>query len=409
MRQNPLRHLPAATLILIVLAVSPSIASAQGMRDALAAAWERHPTARALNARQEEFAARHEAADSVLAGAPSAGLSNRNDRLQRDTGQREWEASITLPLWLPGYQARTLALIEREHSAYAALVEQSRWKLAGEVREAWWQAMLAANERDVARARSESARLLAGDVERRVRAGDLPRMDGNQARSAEAAAEAALAEADSRAHRAARNFLALTGQPALPASDSMIEQRHRADHDATITHPQLAPLERAINAARARLEIATKNVRDLPELTFGMRRERPLQDAAWESSAIVGVRIPLATDSRNRPKIAAANADLIEAEALLPYEKGRVDAEREAALRELERSDQSLARAETRRALATEMRREYARAFTHGNIDLPQRLRVEADAFDAELAAARARIEAARSISRYNQALGILP
>ena len=163
------------------------------------------------------------------------------------------------------------------------------------------------------------------------------------------------------------------------------------------------------SAARARLEIATKNVRDLPELTFGMRRERPLQDAAWESSAIVGVRIPLATDSRNRPKIAAANADLIEAEALLPYEKGRVDAERDAALRELERSDQSLARAETRRALATEMRREYARAFTHGNIDLPQRLRVEADAFDAELAAARARIEAARSISRYNQALGILP
>ena len=65
-----------------------------------------------------------------------------------------------------------------------------------------------------------------------------------------------------------------------------------------------------------------------------------------ESTAIVGVRIPLATDVRNRPKIAAANADLIEAEALLPYEQGRVDAEREAALRELERSEEALARAE---------------------------------------------------------------
>jgi len=56
-----------------------------------------------------------------------------------------------------------------------------------------------------------------------------------------------------------------------------------------------------------------------------------------------------------------------------------------------------------------EMRREYARAFSLGNIDLPQRLRIEADAFDAELAAARARIEASRAISRYNQAIGMLP
>jgi cobalt-zinc-cadmium efflux system outer membrane protein len=175
------------------------------------------------------------------------------------------------------------------------------------------------------------------------------------------------------------------------------------------THPQLAPLEQAIGAARARLDLAAKNVRDMPELTIGVRRERPLQDTGWESSTIIGVRIPLATDARNRPKIAAANADLIEAEALLPYEQGRIDAEREAAGRDLERADESLARAETRRHLAAEMRREYARAFTLGNIDLPQRLRIEADAFDAELSAARARIEAARSISRYNQALGILP
>lgn len=409
MRQKPLRHFPAATLILIMLAASPSIASAQGMRDALAAAWERHPTARALSARQDEFTARHEAADSLLAGAPTAGLSNRNDRLQRDNGQREWEGGITLPLWLPGYQARTLALIEREQSAFTALVAQSRWKLAGEVREAWWQAMLAANERDVARARAESTRQLASDVERRVRAGDLPRMDANQARSAEAAAEGVLAEADGRAHRAARSYLSLTGQPALPARERMHEQRQKPDPESSSIHPQLAPLERAIVAARARLEIATKNVRDLPELTFGMRRERAVNDAAWESTAIVGVRIPLATDVRNRPKIAAANADLIEAEALLPYEQGRVDAEREAALRELERSEEALARAETRRTLAMEMRREYARAFALGNIDLPQRLRIEADAFDAELAAARARIEASRAISRYNQAIGMLP
>ncbi len=398
----------ARTLVSIVIACSPLVptAHAQTMHDVFAAAWERHPAARSVTARQDEFAARHDAADSILAGAPAATLSNRSDRLQRDTGQREWEAGIALPVWLPGYQSRTLALIERERSAYAALVEQARWKLAGEVREAWWQAMLAANEREIARTRADSARQLAQDVERRIRAGDLPRMDGNQARSAEAAAEAAFAEADGRANRAARAFLALTGLAALPAGDGMREQRQR---EAAAEHPQLAPLTRAVAAAKARLDIAARNVRELPEITLGLRREQAMRDATWEGSTVIGVRIPLATDARNRPKIAAANADLIEAEAMLPYEQHRVEAEHDAATRELERADEALVRADTRRKLAAEMRHEYARAFALGNIDLPQRLRIEADAFDAELSAARARIEAARAVSRYNQAIGVLP
>jgi cobalt-zinc-cadmium efflux system outer membrane protein len=391
---------------LLIFALPVPMAQAQSLHDVFTAAWERHPVARSLAARQDEFAARHDAADSLLAGAPAATLSNRNDRLQRDTGQREWEAGIALPLWLPGYKARTLALIERERSAHAALVEQARWRLAGEVREAWWQAMLAANEREIARARADSASQLAQDVARRIRAGDVPRMDGNQARSVEAAAEAALAEADGRAHRAARGFLALTGLAALPPADGMHERRQR---EAAAEHPQLAPLARAVAAARARLDVAAKNVRELPEITVGMRRERAVQEAGWDSSTIVGIRIPFATDVRNRPKIAAANAELIEAEALLPYELSRVEAEQEAATRELERADEARARTESRQQLAAEMRREYARAFALGNIDLPQRLRIEADAFDAKLAAARARIESARAISRYNQAIGVLP
>ncbi|HEX5802395.1 MAG TPA: TolC family protein [Azospira sp.] len=391
----------------MTLALLAPAANAQTLREAVDAAWARQPAARTLAARQDEFSARRDAADSFLSGAPAATLANRNDRLQRDTGQSEWEAGLALPLWLPGYQARTLALIERERESFAALVDEARWRLAGEVREGWWQYRLAANERELASRRAESARQLVADVDRRVRAGDLPRIDLNQARGAEAAAEAALAEADARAHRAARAFLALTGFAALPAPDGMDETRRSTE--ATATHPRLAPLERAVAAARARLQIASRNVRDLPELAFGLRRERPLEGAGWESSSSVEIRIPLATDARNRPKIAAANAELIEAESQLPYEQARVDAELDTARLELTRAAEATERAELRRTLAAETQHEYARAFALGNIDLPQRLRIEADSFDAELAAARARIEAARAVSRYNQAIGVLP
>lgn len=402
-----LRPFAAAFLTAALLAPQAASAEVRTMSDALAAAWQRHPASRALGARQEEFAARRDAADSFLSAPPSISLSNRNDRLQRDTGQSEWDAGVALPLWLPGYQARTLALIERERDAHAALADEIRWRLAGEVREGWWQYQLAINERELATRRTGAARQLVADVERRVRAGDLPRMDLNQARSAEAAADAALAEAEARAHRSARSFLALTGLAEAPPDAMMAEARRNADPAAP--HPRLAALEIAAAAARARLQIASRNVRDLPELAVGLRRERPLDGAAWESSTSVEIRFPLATDSRNRPKIAAANAELIEVEAQLPYEQARVAAEYDAAERELQLAAEAARRAAHRQALAAETQREYSRAFALGNIDLPQRLRVEADAFDAELAAARARIEASRAVSRYNQAIGALP
>ncbi|MCM8611985.1 TolC family protein [Accumulibacter sp.] len=405
-RSTQSRLFTAILFVTASLSGPPAAAETPTMGQAFAAAWERHPTARTAAARHDEFAARRDAADSVLSGAPTATLSNRNDRLQRDAGQSEWEAGIALPLWLPGYQERTLALLGREQSAYATLLELARWQLAGEVRERWWQAMLAAHERAVAEARSDAARQLANDVERRVRAGEVPRMDANQARATAAAAAAVVAEADGRAHRAERSFLALTGLPLLPDPGGMNEQRRLAPATA---HPQLAALEAAIATARARLEVAARNSRDLPEILLGMRRERPVADADWQNSTIVGVRIPLASDTRNRPRVATANAELVEAEALLFYERQRVEAERDTAERELQRADEAIALAETRRTLAVEMRREYARAFALGQIDLPQRLRVEADAFAAELAAARARLEGARAVSRYNQAIGVLP
>lgn len=405
-----------------------------GLADALAAAWQRHPAARALSARLDAFAAREDAAASLLAESPSLAASNRSDKLNRNAGVAEWDVSLALPLWLPGYQSRTLALVESERDAFAALVDQARWRLAGEVREAYWLARLAENERIVANRRAEDAARLSEDVRRRVAAGELAPMDLNQARGAEQAALAAQADGEARAHRARLAFSALTGlgvlpeesaaresavstpalAPAAPSTASAPLAADDAGFDAPLdgreaAHPALSPLVRAIEAARSRLALARGNVRDAPELTVGVRRERDSFDGPWLNSATVGVRIPLSTGARNRPRIAAASAELTEAEATLPLERARLAAEQDASAREVEQSAVALARAEQRLALAVETQREYARAFQLGNIDLPQRLRIEFDRFDAELAAARARIEAARAVARHNQSLGLLP
>ena len=68
-----------------------------------------------------------------------------------------------------------------------------------------------------------------------------------------------------------------------------------------------------------------------------------------------------------------------------------------------------LAAAERRAQLARESRGFFDKSFRLGETDLPTRLRIEAEAADAERQAARARIELAAAISAWRQALGLLP
>jgi cobalt-zinc-cadmium efflux system outer membrane protein len=70
---------------------------------------------------------------------------------------------------------------------------------------------------------------------------------------------------------------------------------------------------------------------------------------------------------------------------------------------------QQLAAAEQRATLARENRGFYDKSFRLGESDLPTRLRVDSEAFEAERALGRARIALALGISQLRQSLGLLP
>ena len=68
-----------------------------------------------------------------------------------------------------------------------------------------------------------------------------------------------------------------------------------------------------------------------------------------------------------------------------------------------------MAAAERRARLASESRGFFDKSFRLGETDLPTRLRIEAEAVEAQRQAASARIELAAAISQWRQALGLLP
>jgi len=392
--------------LLVALMVGMALpAHAQSLRDAVEAAWMRQPLAQARAARAEEFAARRDAAQALFPEPPSLVVGNRDDRLHRDQGARELSAGIALPLWLPGEQGRQGAIVSADRDQYDAALAAAKLKVAGEVRDAYWQVRLTENELALARRKVVEASLLAVDVERRLKAGDLARIDLNQAQAAERLARAALAEAEIKTFRARQGFSVLTGLSTLPGSEEPLATQIVSLDD----HPLLAPLQRAVATTQAKLNLATQSLRNNPELELGLRRERGLFDEPYAHSLEVRFRLPFATDARNKPRIAAANGEMIEAHAAYNLERAKVAVEIEAAQRELQQARTIVQLTQARFALAADTQRLLAKAFALGELDLISRLRAENERFEAELNFTRAALEASRAVSRLNHAKGLLP
>ncbi len=392
-------------LVALTVGIAAALpAHAQSLRDAVEAAWMRQPLAQARAARESEYAARREAANALTPEPPAIAFGHLTDQVNRNEGRREWEAEFSLPLWLPGQKGRQTAVVDAERSHFDTAVAAARLRVAGEVRDSYWQARLAESELALARRKVEAAATLAGDVARRVIAGDLARVDLNQAQAAGHSARAALAEAESKAFRARQAFATLTGMVALPSAG----ERPRAQPSLE-SHPELLALQRAVAAAQARLTQAALDRRDNPELALAMTRERDAFDQPFDNTLSLRLRLPFATGARNQPRIAGANAQMIEAQAAYRLERNKLAAEIDAARRELAQTEAVRQFAETRFILLAEAHRLLARAFSLGELDFVSRLRAENERFEAESNRDRAALEASRAASRLNQAQGLLP
>lgn len=388
-----------------LLAAAWGVHAAPTLKQAIENAWAKQPAALADAARRGQLSASRDAAGSWMAGAPSLALSQRTDRFNRDAGAREIEAELEVALALPGVRQARITVADSVLSQYEASAVAEKLRIAGEVRDAWWEARLAANELTLAQRKVADAAQLAADVERRYKAGDVARTDLNQAQGAARQAEAAAAEAEGKAFRALRIFASMTGLKVLPeAAES--QGSLPASIDAL---PVLISHQRDIDAARARLGETNADRRDPPSLSFGTTRERAAFGEPSEGSINLKLTIPFATQARNRPKLAAANADLIEAEARLQLARAKVESDIAASAEELRQSARQVALAEARAVLARDTHELMSKAYRLGEIDLATRLRAEADRYDAELSLSRARLEQGRAISRFNQATGLLP
>jgi len=423
------------------------------LQEALAAAWQRSVAARENEGRRQRAQAEGEAAKPLWAGPPALEISHRNDRLQGHAGQRELEIGVSVPLWLPGQRAATASTAQAASAQAEAAEQAERLHLAGELREAAWLLLALEAEAAQATAHTLALRQLAADVERRVQAGDLARADALAAQAEHLAAAAQQAETGLRLQAARARWTLLTGLVAAPdlgaghqapVNDTVSERTsHKAnarasekasergsekpsDHSVApgtamtpgVTQPPASHLEQhpqwllarqTTTLARQRVELLRLSNRDAPELSLGLRQDIPGRGAGSQGSLGVALRLPLATEARNRPQQVQALTELALAEAQAQRLRERLDSDLTQAHQALQAEEARL-RAEAERArLLRERAALIDKSFRAGESALPDLLRALHAAAQAGGAVSRQTAARGLALARLQQALGLLP
>ncbi|MGE0674269.1 MAG: TolC family protein [Methylibium sp.] len=417
-RTNTAGRRRAAAALFALLAAAPAQAASPAadpidLRQAFEAAWARQPESLSLPSRRDAARAQQGAARSWTPEPAALALSNKTDRLNRNQGARELEVGVSVPLWLPDERRRSGALADAEEAAVESHTLAAQLAVAARVRETWWDWQRARIDADIAEGQLANALRIAADVNRRTRAGDLARADQHQADGAVASAESARAQARAALAAARQQLKAGTGlmppaeaAAAAPLAEPEPEPGRAAEPEA---HAALRELQDRATVAERTAQLAATQSRANPELTLAGTRERGADGEASQPSITLGLRIPFGAGARHDSRVARARAEALELQARLALERDRLQAEQEAARVRVDAARTQLAASERRARLARESRGYFDKSFQLGETDLPTRLRIEADAADAERQAARSHIELAAALSAWRQALGLLP
>jgi cobalt-zinc-cadmium efflux system outer membrane protein len=379
-----------------------SNAQAGSLREALDHAWATQ--ANQLGARDAQYAAQVAASQAWTPEPPSVGLFNSTDQFNSDYGRREWEVGVSTPIWLPGQRDQAEAVAHAEQSAFGGRSALNRWQLAGLLRESWWAVRFAEVDVRIASRQLDEAEQLAKDVGLRVKAGDLAPLDANQASSRVQQAKQQQGSVKLALQQARQAFVLASRGAALPDQAETL-----ATPPALELHPLLSSLQDATRSAQTRLEQATGDSRDAPELALSYTNERDESGADYRGRIKLGITVPFGSESRNQPRITAANADWIEAQSQGELERERIAAEIANARLELGQSQEQLSLADEQLKLAKQSTEWVAKGFRLGQFDLSTQIRSQQEQLLAEAQLARSKHAVARAISRFNQAAGVLP
>lgn len=364
-----------------------------------------HPQQSLLAAHQHMVQARQTMANSWLPQAPSVGFSHQNDALLSNRDEREWQAQMQIPIWLPGQrQARSqvASLADDSLSQDRAGLQQLAADL---LRNAVWEIALRRNDVSLMENRSNTMRSISEDVKKRFKAGEVARLDVMQAEQETLLAERQQVTAHAELMHAQFRYQQLTGLNEMPA----LLEEPLSTRESYTDSPYWHAAQARLKLAEGQRDLTAIEQRQNPQLTVSTRTIQGGFDYAYNSSMGVAINIPLQSEVQRAPLLANAEQNIGDARTQLETLRRQLENNLHEAEHSLHVSRLELTLIQQQQAIASENATLARKAYRLGELDLNQLLRLQLLAFEAERSLSSQQLQVQWNIAKYNQAVGVLP
>lgn len=373
--------------------------------DVLEKAIARNPMQATLQSRDFVVNAKNIVAKAMLPSSPAINVAHQNDVLGSGRGEREWQAELELPVWLPNQRNNRIKVADAMQSNVNASRESLKLHVAGLLRDAVWDVALNENSFALAMNQYELASKLQQDVDKRYKAGEMAKTDAMLAQQVTLRAEKEQLRAESELMHARHRYYLLTGLREIPAK---LEETQSTLEDYSQSSIWTEALSK-VGLAETERSLAQVESHENLQLLVNVRSTKGAFDDFSNQSMGVKMRIPFGGESRAAPIKAAAELGVGQALAERETMRNALETMMHEAEHNLNVSRTELSIVTKQFEIAKESSKLAQKAFQLGETDLVSLMRVQAQTYEAERAYTTRNIQVQWDIARYNQAVGVLP
>lgn len=367
---------------------------------------EKYPDTQWLNSLENEVVALKQRGDSWTAGSATAGLQFQ----EATSGTLHYlDANVSVPLWNLGQRDANQRIGEKAQFDSAMQSAATKWRVAGLIRAALWDIALQELRQQQAQIELTAAEQLAGDVKRRVEAGDLAKTDELLAQTEVLKKRSALTLAEAEVMHARKRYSSITQTAKVPAS---YQEKLSSQKEIEQNHPALQAINSQIERKQAELDALQFTGSGQTNVVVGINSDRPsgLDERSNNTESFnIGVSVPFGGAAHLAPQVAALNVEL-----------NKLRAQRDQLFRELEQAhheaEHNLQVNQAELVISNELKTVAEKhlkmtqlSFSVGEIDLIDLLKIQAQTQLAVLTAKERAIIVERDFAFYNQAVGVLP
>jgi len=366
---------------------------------------EKYPDTYWLDALEEEATAITQRSQSWIAGAPQAGL-----RYQEATsGTLHYiDATVQVPLWNLGQREAGRETGAKAEASAQFQTVATKLRIAGLVRSALWDMSLQKIRYEQAQAEITIFEQLLAKIKRRVELGDLPRADELLAQTELLQKRAVLTMAEAELMHSRKRYTSLTQTTKMPGT---FQEKLVALTEIQQNHPALQAVNSQIERKQAEVDALKLVGSGQSNVAIGINSDSFTSDPRSNKteSFNIGVNVPFGGSAHIQPHIAALNVEL-----------NRLIAERELLYRNLEQlhheAEHNLEVNRVELGIANELKQVAEQhlgmsntAFSVGEIDLIDLLKIQSRTQQAILNAKERAVMLERDQAFYNQAVGVMP